>query len=120
MRVDYDVTVAGLGFSLVEISLSFLGLKFRAFVLPVAIDGEHIHLRLGISTRKIPLLTPLLRRIGHMILCKEVEQDLDAWEWKAYLDKPAVAKGDGPIGAYRRWAQQFYPKPDPAPETPSA
>ena len=112
MRVEYDVTVAGLGYSQVEISLPQLHMNFRAFVLPVAVDGEHIDLRLGISTRKTPGLTSLLRRIGHSILCKEVNQDLDAWEYKAYLDSPALAKGDGPIGTYRRWASQFYAEPD--------
>ena len=108
LRVEYDVKVAGLGYSQVEISIPQLHLLLRAWVLPVPVDGEHIELRLGLSARQIPGLTLLLRRIGHAILCKEVDQDLDVWEHKIYLESPELAKGDGPIGAYRRWASQFY------------
>jgi len=39
---------------------------------------------------------------------RDLAQDFPVWEHKAYLDRPRLAKGDGPIGAYRRWAQQFY------------
>ena len=28
-----------------------------------------------------------------------------------YVDPPALADGDGPVGAYRRWARQFYTNP---------
>ncbi len=108
LRVAYDVKVAGLGYSQVEISIPQLHLQLRAWVLPVPVDGEHIELRLGLSAVQTPGLTMLLRRIGHAILCKEIDQDLDVWEHKAYLESPELAKGDGPIGAYRRWASQFY------------
>jgi len=37
-----------------------------------------------------------------------VEQEIDVWTYKAFLEKPALAKGDGPIAEYRRWAKQFY------------
>ena len=106
--VEYDVKVAGLGYSQVDVRIDQLGLVLRVFVLPVPLDGEHIELRLGMSVKRIPGLTTLVRRIGHLILCREVDQDLDAWEYKAYLEAPLLAKGDGPIGTYRRWASQFY------------
>ncbi|NVB39676.1 Rieske 2Fe-2S domain-containing protein [Pseudenhygromyxa sp. WMMC2535] len=35
--------------------------------------------------------------------------DIDIWENKIYLDKPILAKGDGPIHRMRRWYSQFYP-----------
>jgi hypothetical protein len=34
--------------------------------------------------------------------------DLEIWEHKAYLLRPALADNDGPIMRYRRWARQFY------------
>jgi 3-ketosteroid 9alpha-monooxygenase subunit A len=34
--------------------------------------------------------------------------DLEIWEHKAYLTKPSLAAGDGPILRFRRWAEQFY------------
>ena len=116
LGIEYDVKVAGLGYSQVEISIPQLHLRYRAWVLPVPVDDEHIELRLGLSAQRTPGLTLLLRRIGHAILCKEIDQDLDIWEHKAYLDSPALAKGDGPIGTYRRWASQFYPESDSNPD----
>lgn len=35
-------------------------------------------------------------------------EDVEMWESKAYLAKPALAHGDGPIMQYRQWCQQFY------------
>jgi len=34
--------------------------------------------------------------------------DLEIWEHKAYLARPALADNDGPIMKFRRWASQFY------------
>ena len=36
------------------------------------------------------------------------EEDVAMWETKAYVPKPALAIGDGPIMKYRRWCEQFY------------
>lgn len=112
MPVQYDVIVSGLGYSQVEV-LVLIGpvrLEMRFFVLPVPIDDEHIHLRLGAALKGNwgPLGRPL-RAIAHKILCKEVNQDLAIWEHKIFRDPPRLAKGDGPIVPYRRWAKQFYP-----------
>lgn len=35
-------------------------------------------------------------------------EDVEVWESKAYLDRPKLAHGDGPILQYRRWCEQFY------------
>lgn len=35
-------------------------------------------------------------------------EDVEVWESKAYVPKPALAHGDGPIMRYRRWCEQFY------------
>lgn len=35
-------------------------------------------------------------------------EDVDIWEAKAYVSRPALAQGDGPIMQYRRWCEQFY------------
>jgi nitrite reductase/ring-hydroxylating ferredoxin subunit len=113
--VDYDVTVDGLGYSQVDIDIRPLRQRFRVWVLPVPVDDEHIELVLGLAVPAgLGPLGPLLRRIGHGILCREVEQDLDIWEHKIFVDPPALAKGDGPIVAYRHWAKQFYPPTESA------
>jgi 3-ketosteroid 9alpha-monooxygenase subunit A len=35
-------------------------------------------------------------------------EDVEVWEAKAYVTRPALAHGDGPIMQYRRWCEQFY------------
>ena len=110
--VEYDVRVSGLGYSQVEVEVGLWGfpLRMRIFVLPTPIDDEHIHLRLAASTKdgwRWPMM-PLVRAITHNIVCDEVNQDLDVWQHKSFVHPPQLAKGDGPILAYRRWAEQFY------------
>jgi nitrite reductase/ring-hydroxylating ferredoxin subunit len=41
-------------------------------------------------------------------LVNQFENDLPIWENKAYWDKPRLCDGDGPVGAYRKWAGQFF------------
>ncbi len=109
MPVDYNVKVWGLGYSQVDVDIPPLSIQARVWVLPVPLDEENIDLVLGASMpRKLGPVTPLLRWIVHRIVCQEVEQDLDVWSYKAYLENPALAKGDGPIAEYRRYASQFY------------
>jgi nitrite reductase/ring-hydroxylating ferredoxin subunit len=112
MPVDYFVNVWGLGYSQVDVDIHPLHIRARVWVLPVPIDEENIDLVIGCSVpgAKLPI-APLLRFIVHRIVCKEVEQDLDVWEYKAYHQTPALAKGDGPIAEYRRYAEQFYAPP---------
>jgi nitrite reductase/ring-hydroxylating ferredoxin subunit len=108
-RVEYDVTVAGLGYSQVDIRLPQLGWKLQAGVFPVPIDDEHIDLVVGLrADRNMGPMTAAVRFIAHRIVCKEVGQDLDVWENRRFLEQPALAKHDGPIAEYRRWAKQFY------------
>jgi len=40
--------------------------------------------------------------------------DVEIWEHKAYLLRPALADHDGPIMRYRKWARQFYVEPETA------
>jgi nitrite reductase/ring-hydroxylating ferredoxin subunit len=53
-----------------------------------------------------------------------MRSDLDAdgpvWSNKAYVDKPRLADGDGPIGLYRRWVKQFYTWPQQDQDQPRA
>ena len=110
VRADFDVEVWGLGYSLVNLRVGAFGLRGRLFVLPVPIDEEHIELRLASRARHpIPGIGPLLRRVVHRQFRQEVEEDIPIWEKKTYLERPALAPGDGPVTEYRRWARQFYP-----------
>jgi phenylpropionate dioxygenase-like ring-hydroxylating dioxygenase large terminal subunit len=71
-------------------------------------------LRVGRSVtneRSQLLLSQLLTSTLGPAFRRDLGQDFPVWEHKVYLDQPRLAKGDGPISAYRRWARQFYSQP---------
>jgi nitrite reductase/ring-hydroxylating ferredoxin subunit len=108
--VDYSVYVWGLGYSQVDVRVDPLRFEIRVWVLPVPRDDEHIDLIIGASTKKgLGPISSYARRVAHKIVCQEVEQDLDVWTHKAFIERPRLAKGDGPVGIYRRYVRQFYP-----------
>jgi nitrite reductase/ring-hydroxylating ferredoxin subunit len=116
LHIRFAVRVHGLGWSLADGEVPALGMRFRQFVLATPIDEDRMHLRIGTAIeRRVPVLDWLLREFGFRALAKEVARDRPIWENKRYIEHPVLAKGDGPIPAYRRWARQFYPQ-EPAPQ----
>lgn len=124
VRIEFDVHVHGLGYSVVDVEMVDMGLRSRQFVLATPTTGERIDLRIGLSLRNIerparvhpllalapaPLVTWLIARVAMNGYAHDVRQDFAIWRHKEYVARPALAVGDGPIGTYRRWAQQFYP-----------
>ena len=69
------------------------------------------------SVRSRPFMTARLVLFG---LARGAQQDFRIWGNKRYLEQPALAAGDGPIGIYRRWARQFYEEPAGTVELPAA
>lgn len=119
----FEIHVRGLGYSLVEVEVPQYGFEARLYVLATPIDGEQIRLRVALSLRKgirpsriNPLLAPVPRAIVERLVARaifaglvhDVQQDFAIWEHKRYVQPPALAAGDGPVGTYRRWARQFY------------
>lgn len=124
LKAGFYARAFGLGVSLVEAEVPEQGLKTRQWVLPTPIDGERIHLRIGLAISPVrkpwkifPLLAPIPGSLATRIIHKgamdayinDVSQDLAIWENKRYLHPAVLARGDGPVGAYRQWARQFYP-----------
>ena len=73
-------------------------------------DDEYVDLIIGASTKKgLGPISAYARRIAHKIVCKEVEEDLDVWTYKKFVEQPPLAKSDGPVAVYRRYVKQFYP-----------
>jgi len=123
--MEFDVSVHGLGYSLVEVHLPTLGLDARLLVLPIPVEGEQLDLRIAVSVdrrcraRGVALPLRLLpRKLAAGLLARtllswsasDVAADVTIWDAKQYLDPPALAPGDGPIGPYRKWCRQFYPE----------
>ena len=123
MPITYDVDVWGLGYSVVTGTAPALGVSLRFWVLPTpTTDGRctlRVAMRIRIDEAKQPRLlrgwpTQALQRLLHPLIWQayrsDVSQDFDIWNTKAYIARPALAKGDGPIAAYRKWCRQFYPE----------
>lgn len=123
IRAEIDIHVHGLGYSFVEVDLPDMQLKTRQYVFPTPVDGDTINLKIGMSVNKnykasrihpvlsvVPkkMLTRFLLNRAFTGYAHDVNQDFKIWENKVYMDHPALAKGDGPIGKYRQWAKQFY------------
>lgn len=127
LRAEIELHAHGLGYSFVEVTLPRFGMQTRQYVFPMAIDGEYINLKIGMSIKYIdkpgkinPLLAVLPKKwVTYFALrsafkgyAHDVSQDFKIWENKVYMDNPALAKGDGPVGRYRKWARQFYYGPE--------
>jgi nitrite reductase/ring-hydroxylating ferredoxin subunit len=122
----YETHIHGLGYSQVDVAVRGFDIRARLWVLPVPIAAGRLSLTLAASGSAAgdvhPALRPLPPRlraaaIGRFILfflAIDARQDFAIWAHKRYVHPPALAHGDGPIGRYRTWARQFYPRVDPA------
>ena len=123
LRAEIELFSYGLGYSFVEVVLPRMGIKTRQYVFPCPIDGEYINLKIGMAIKTIEnpgkimrilsifpkkLVTWFALRSAFKGYVHDVAQDFKIWENKVYMDNPALAKGDGPIMRYRKWAKQFY------------
>lgn len=72
-------------------------------------------LRAGIEQAFLQLARPVSAWTS-----QEFNQDRPIWQNKTYLERPRLAKGDGPIVAYRRWASRLYSHQNAALETADA
>jgi nitrite reductase/ring-hydroxylating ferredoxin subunit len=113
------VTLEGLGFAMIETTVSPLGLNYRQLVLATPVDAEQIDFRTSVSLRRFAgqdKPSRLLRLLGEacterlmlVAVSRELERDIAIWRTKSYLPFPQLAPGDGPIGQFRVWSRQFY------------
>lgn len=114
------IHASGLGYSRVEVTIPRYGLLIEQIVYPTPIAGELLELRAttrlrlfhGAGGRRAALGRRLLTRFVSLAaargMARDLAPDIRIWEHKAYLQRPGLAEGDGPIGRFRRWARQFY------------
>jgi nitrite reductase/ring-hydroxylating ferredoxin subunit len=129
VRFEFAPEIRGLGYSLVRVDIPAMGLSARLQVLATPVDGTDIDLRLGLRLAHIqhkgavhPLARMLPRRLLERMIARfildgfstDASADFPIWENKAYVDRPRLARGDGPIGVYRSWAAQFYEQDPPS------
>jgi nitrite reductase/ring-hydroxylating ferredoxin subunit len=114
--VEYQTDIHGLGYILVTADLPALGLRARLWALPTPVAPWRIHFRFAASisvgskdTRLTSGLSSILTAAAAGVVAPEASRDIPIWSYKNYVEPPRLAKGDGPIGPFRRWAKQFYP-----------
>jgi phenylpropionate dioxygenase-like ring-hydroxylating dioxygenase large terminal subunit len=102
-----DSELFGMGIDVVR----HRGLGQSCTVLTVTpIDGELVDARYTFFVSLDPE-TGEKTRLGMGFardFCKQIEQDIPIWEAKIYRDKPALARGESAITAFRNWAEQSY------------
>ena len=55
-------------------------------------------------------------RVGDALIAdlrKQMAEDNVIFDNKVHIPSPALIDADGPILPFRRWAERFYPEPDP-------
>lgn len=119
-EIAFDIVVHGLGHIWVEATIPRLRAAARWLAMATPIDPRHVEFRFCVSLRvgRDPggsraqlLLSWLLTHGLGPAFRSDLRQDFPIWEHKVYVERPRLAKGDGPIPAYRRWAEQFYSQP---------
>lgn len=122
MTVEVDIHGYGLGYARSDITIPAFGIGFRNDTLVTPSAVGRTTLRVAISLERVtrpgrinPLLwlvpPPLLHRMIARILLfgviRDVGHDVDILRHRSYVHPPVLARGDGPIVQFRRWAEQF-------------
>ena len=108
--VQLDVLLHGLGNVISRTHVLTAGLHTRQRIYPTPIDEDRVAI-FGVNNIQAmpdPGYTREIDEIFFQAFCNDFPRDFPIWENKAYLERPVLAGGDGPIGRYRRWARQFY------------
>ncbi len=103
-----EVVWHGLGIGVTR-STGTLELLFIGTITPV--DEETVEACFSFSVSREQGLDPDegLGRASIAEAVRQMEQDIPIWENKRFRESPLLCDGDGPIGAFRQWARQFYP-----------
>jgi phenylpropionate dioxygenase-like ring-hydroxylating dioxygenase large terminal subunit len=74
------------------------------------IDEEHVHVRWIFTAPRSA--GPDAAEQAAEGFCGGVSQDIPIWENKVYREHPVLTKSERPILEQRRWARQFYSRPN--------
>ena len=115
--VHLHVSMRGLGWVAVRTHVRNADVHARQRIYATPVDEDTVDIRGIIHVRKSddPAFTEQLADLFYRAFVSDFALDFPIWENKRYLTRPLMVKGDGPLGAYRRWCTQFYP-PTPSRE----
>ncbi|MCB9592580.1 MAG: Rieske 2Fe-2S domain-containing protein [Sandaracinaceae bacterium] len=111
--VHLEVSMYGVGCTHVRTHVTNVDVHARQQIYATPIDMERIDLRGVVQVRATddPVFTEELAQTFYDAYCSDFAKDFPIWENKRYLDRPGLAKGDGPIGLWRKHCKQFYDEP---------
>jgi phenylpropionate dioxygenase-like ring-hydroxylating dioxygenase large terminal subunit len=74
------------------------------------VSADHCHLRFTVTVKELgdEAMTALVGDGFIDVLTEQIREDVQIWEHKTYLPRPALAPGEGEIMQFRSWASQFY------------
>jgi phenylpropionate dioxygenase-like ring-hydroxylating dioxygenase large terminal subunit len=118
--VHLEVTLRGLGVVIVHTHVRNVDIRARQRLYATPVDETHIDIRgiVHVLEQDDPEFTEELADLFYRAYVEDFAKDFPIWENKRYLTRPVLAKGDGPVGIYRRWCTQFYDEPQSFVETP--
>ena len=129
LDVIFDVHVRGLGYISVDAEIPRLRANAEFQMLCTPINPIEVDVRFTVSLhlkrpgqwspRARTALSGIVTKALAPLFWRDLRRDFPIWESKIYLPQPGLARGDGPIGAFRHWANQFY-APEPSKESDSA
>ena len=110
--VELDVTLHGLGQIISRTHVRTADLRAMQRIHATPVDEERIAI-FGVNNTRETADPGYTREVDDLFwnaFIVDFPKDFPIWESKAYIDKPLLVGGDGPIGRYRRWCRQFYPE----------
>jgi nitrite reductase/ring-hydroxylating ferredoxin subunit len=119
VEVSFVAKAYGLGCIYVDAEVPRVGIDAQFAMMATPISPIHVCVRFVVSLRVSggPFArSPLASRIASEVLTRsvapvfwrDIQRDFPIWENKRYVERPRLARGDGPIMQFRRWAEQFY------------
>ncbi|MFO0692501.1 MAG: Rieske 2Fe-2S domain-containing protein [Polyangiales bacterium] len=100
----------GFGFN----TIRFTGIAETLLVSSVTpIDDDRVDVRFSFMVKSLGGAS-ITKGVGKAFMAeveRQLEQDIPIWENKVQHERPLLCDGDGPIGVFRRWVQQFYSWP---------
>ncbi len=135
-KFEFHIAILGPG---VAVARSVLtpeqgGIEIMSIILITPVNPTDCHIRVVTSVKRAPLdgrfsriarrvlgrgPEDLLARIFLAIATKDFDGDEMIWTHRTFLSNPKPLAEDGPIVAYRKWCEKFWP-PDYMADSPAA
>jgi len=114
-----EVQLHGLGLTFTQTRIG--NIETRILFTHTPIDDEYIDIQLQLQVMSDGGSAAASSvELGTLLgVYANLEKDILIWENKVYRDEPLLCEGDSFIGAFRRWARQFYSMPTPEATQPS-